>query len=164
MQVQVDVAHRFQAPPAAVFALALDSQRFPSTFRGCGPIPSIRRIIPQAPPAVGSTRELENSDGSTPQERITAFDPPHRHAYTLSRLSAPFSWLVSAGHAEWTFEHMDAGTQVRWCYRFELTHPLAWPVAWLLLATFMRVAMQRCLALMAAILDDGGAVQVRSAG
>jgi uncharacterized protein YndB with AHSA1/START domain len=154
MQIHVEVAQRFRAPPPEVFALALDPQRFPAAFRGHGPIPSIQRITLHAPPAVGSTRELENSDGSRPQERITALDPPHRHAYTLSGLRAPFSWLVRAGHAEWTLEAVAAGTAVRWRYRFELTHPLAWPLAWPLLGIFMRGAMQRCLLAMAEMLDE----------
>jgi hypothetical protein len=153
MDVHLTARRHFRAPPGAVFALAADAARFPGTFRGYGPIPSIRTITPHAPPAVGSTRELENSDGSRPLERITAFEPPSRHAYVLSGLRAPFSWLVRCGHAEWSFAPAAAGTEVAWRYRFELTNPLAWPIAWPLLHGFFRTAMNRCLDAMARVVE-----------
>ncbi len=153
MHVDLSAKHTFKAKPAAVFALGLDPLRFPAAFCGCGPIPSIRRISLHAPPAVGSTRELENSDGSRPQERITALESPHRHAYTLSGLSAPFSWLVRAGHADWSITDVATGSAVEWRYRFELTSTLAWPIAWPLLRIFMTAAMRRCLAAMDRMLD-----------
>ncbi|MGQ0800180.1 MAG: SRPBCC family protein [Pseudomarimonas sp.] len=154
MHVDLIAKHSFQSAPEAVFALGLDPLRFPAAFRGFGPIPSIRSMTLHAPPAVGSTRELENSDGSRPQERITALEPPHRHAYTLSGLSAPFSWLVRAGHADWSFTAVAQGTAVEWRYRFELTSPLAWPLASPLLNLFMTAAMRRCLATMAMLLES----------
>ena len=128
MDVHLLARRHFRASPEAVFVLSADPQRFPSTFRGYGPIPAIRTITPHAPPAVGATRTLENSDGSRPHERITAFDPPLRHAYVLSGIAAPFSWLVRAGHADW-------------------------PIAAPLLHGFFRPAMQRCLATMARALE-----------
>jgi hypothetical protein len=101
---------------------------------------------------VGSTRELENGDGSRVTERITALDAPRRHAYTLTGLAPPFSWLVRAGHADWTFTGVAGGTDVQWRYDWDLAHGLAWPVAWPLLQGFMRTAMQRCLRAMAGAL------------
>jgi hypothetical protein len=149
MPILLQVARPIAAPAEAVFALALDAQRFPATFRGCGPIPGLVRITPHAPAAVGSTRDVESSDGSVLVERITALEPPRRHSYTLNGLRPPLAWLVRAGHAEWTFEPQSAGSLVTWRYTFETTHALAWPLAWPLLQLFMRTAMQRCLAAMA---------------
>ena len=151
MQIRLLAQRTFPASPDAVFALALDPARFPATFRGCGPIPAVRHIAAQLPPAAGSTRELENSDGSRVTERITALKVPFHHAYTLTGLAPPFSWLVRAGHADWTFTRMADGTHVQWRYDWELASPLAWPVAWPLLQGFMRVAMQRCLRAMAEV-------------
>ena len=152
MQIRLLAQHTLPASPAAVFALALDPARFPATFRGCGPIPAVRRITAQLPPAVGSFRELENSDGSRVTERVTALDAPRRHAYTLTGLAPPFAWLVRAGHAEWTFtDARPHGTHVRWRYDWELAGPLAWPVAWPLLQGLMRLAMRRCLRAMAEV-------------
>jgi carbon monoxide dehydrogenase subunit G len=136
------------APSDMVFALAVDPERFPLLFAGCGPVPALRRITLHAPLAVGSLRELESSDGSRLVERIRVFDPPHRHAYSLSGIRAPLGWLVRAGHADWTFEAAGGATRVRWSYDWEPTGWLAHPFAWLLLQCFMRTAMRRCLAAM----------------
>lgn len=153
MHISLCVEQRLRASSAAVFALSLDAARFPATFAGCGPIPAIRRITLHAPPAVGSTRELENSDGSRLSERITALEPSRRHAYTLSGIRPPLAWLARCGHADWSFA--DDGAQacfVVWRYRFELSHALAWPLAFPLLRIFMRGAMRRCLVAMDALL------------
>ena len=152
MQIRLVAQHTFPAPAQAVFALALDPLRFPATFRGCGPVPAVERITAHAPPAVGSTRELENSDGSRVHERVTALEAPTRHAYTLTGIAPPLSWLVRAGHADWTFVPADAGTHVTWRYDWDLAGPLAWPIAWPLLHGFMQRAMQRCLHAMAGAL------------
>lgn len=153
MSILLTVERTLSASPAAAFALGLDPQRFPDCFRGYGPIPAIRRITLHAPPAVGSTRSLENSDGSRPLERITALDPPHRHAYVLSGLRAPLSWLVREGRADWIFTPVEGGTQVRWSYDFEPTSALSKPFAAALLQMLMRPAMARCLARMDALLQ-----------
>jgi hypothetical protein len=136
-------------PPAAVFALALDPERFPPTFRGCVPVPAVRSIRLRTPLAVGSLRDLENSDGSRVTERITALEAPSHHAYTLTGLAPPLSWLVRAGHADWSFTGVAGGTHVRWRYDWELAGGLAWPLAWPLLHGFMHRAMRRCLQAMA---------------
>jgi hypothetical protein len=153
MIVNVCAERMFATPPDAVFELALDAGRFPSTFVGCGPIPALRRITPRAAPAVGSTRDVESADGSVLIETITAFVPPQRHAYTLSGLRPPLAWLVRSGDADWTFMRTDSGTHVTWRYAFTLTNPLAWPLASPLLHVFMRGAMQRCLDVMARVLE-----------
>lgn len=158
MQLLITAERRIDAPPAAVYALSLDAERFPALFRGFGPIPSLRRITPHAPSAVGSTREVESSDGSRLTERITALDPDTRHAYTLTGLRPPLAWLARAGHADWRFAPVGGGSMVSWTYRFELTSPLAWPLAWPVLNGAMRVAMQRCLDAMQAKLAPAAAL------
>jgi len=65
----------------------------------------------------------------------------------------PLAWLAREGRADWRFAAVDAGTAVAWRYDFELTSPLAWPVAAPVLVGFMRTAMTRCLAAMAATLE-----------
>lgn len=153
MDLNLVVEHRFRAAPEAVFALALDPQRFPATFTGFGPIPEIRRIRVDGPPVLRGRRELENSDGTRLVEVITAYDPPRQHTYSLSGLQPPLAWLVRAGHADWHFLIDGPGTRVRWRYRFVLSHPLALPLAAPLLWLFMRTAMRRCLKAMALALD-----------
>jgi carbon monoxide dehydrogenase subunit G len=143
-----------RAAPAAVFALSIDAARFPGLFRGCGPIPALREVRLHAPAAVGVTRDVESSDGSCMTETITALVPDQRHAYTLSGIGPPLSWLVRTGHADWTFVATTEGTRVTWHYRFALTTPLVAPLAAPLLQIFMRTAMRRCLAAMAKVLES----------
>lgn len=156
MGIELRIERTINAPAVAVFSLALDAARFPATFRGCGPIPGLRRITAQAPSAVGSTRIVESSDGSVLTERITALDPPHRHAYALSGLRPPLAWLASGGDADWTFSAAGDATRVSWRYTFALTSAFAWPLAAPLLHVFMRGAMRRCLAAMARELEAPG--------
>jgi hypothetical protein len=144
------------APPPAAYGLSLDADRFPALFSGFGPIPRLRAIRLHAPPAVGSTREVEDANGVVMLERITVLDPPQRHAYTLGGFVAPLSWLAREAHADWRFTAHDGGTDVVWHYRFELTSPLAWPLAFPILRVFMQGAMRRCLAAMAASLATHG--------
>lgn len=148
MHIDLQATSHFAAAPQTVFALAVDGERFPSLFRGYGPIPGLRRITLHGPLAVGVTRDVEGEDGAVMLETVTALDPGRRHAYTLSRLRAPLSWLVRAGHADWDFAPRDGGTDIVWRYRFEPTSPLAWPIAAPLLRVFMQGAMRRCLAAM----------------
>ena len=145
MHVDLTAQHVLAAPPDAVFALSIDPDRFPATFVGFGPVPPLRRIILHAPPAIGSTRDVEGADGAFMLERITAFDPPRHHAYMLSRLKAPLRWLAHEAQADWRLTPLTSGTELRWSYRFMLTSPLAWPLAFPILRIFMQGAMQRCL-------------------
>lgn len=156
MHLDLIVSRHMPAPPEAVFALATDAARFPSLFRGYGPIPALRRITLHGPLAVGVTRDVEGEDGACMLETVTTLEPARRHAYTLSRLRAPLSWLVRAGHADWTFATSGTGTDVTWRYRFELTSVLAWPIAAPLLQVFMRGAMANCLKDIAAVVAQSG--------
>jgi Polyketide cyclase / dehydrase and lipid transport len=153
MRIRLHVERTIRATPDAVFALALDPARFPATFSGFGPIPAIRSITLTGPLAVGGTRELENSDGTRLTERITALEAPRRHAYTLSGIRPPLSWLALRGDADWAFMDAPGGTHVSWSYVIALTSPLAWPVAWPVLRGFMHGAMRRCLDAMARSLE-----------
>jgi hypothetical protein len=163
MHLTLTAERSIAAAPEAVFALALDHERFPALFEGYGPIPGLKRITPLSPPALGSLRALENHDGSKLRERITAWQPPHHHAYVLDGFRAPLSWLAREGQADWRFHaapEPDTGdaqaariTRVVWSYRFELTSALVWPLAAPLLQGCMRAAMRRCLERMAQSLE-----------
>ena len=153
MHVDLLARRLIHAPPAAVFARATDSARFAELFAGCGPVPGITHIVADGPPAIGSRRELQQRDGSRLQECITAFDPPHHHAYTLQRLRPPMRWLALDALADWTFLPEAGGTDLRWHYRWQLTSVIAWPLAWPLLHGFMLTAMHRCLAALAASVE-----------
>lgn len=146
MKVRCHASVVLPCPPEVAYARVVDADGFAALFVGFGPIPAVREVRLDAPLAPGSTRRVHNSDGSVLLERITALDPPCRHAYVLSGFSAPFSWLVTRGDADWCITRIDTGTRVDWQYEFALTHALAYPVAAPLLGIFMRGAMRRCLA------------------
>lgn len=145
MAVHLAARRWIDAPPSAVFALSVDPARFPALFTGMGPIPALVSITPDAPSAVGSTRQLVSADKSRLTERIVAWEPPRLHGYLLSGFVAPLAWLVRAGTAQWQFAARDGGTFVQWTYDFELTTPLVWPLAAPLLKIVMQGAMRRCL-------------------
>ena len=149
MPVLLSASCVLPCPPDAAFALATDPARFPHFFAGFGPVPGLREIRLDAPLAPGSTRRVEGRDGALMREQVLVHEPPQRHAYVLSGLHPPLSWLVREGRADWRFAPRDGGTQVHWSYAFALTSPLAWPLAAPLLKLFMQGAMQRCLDAMA---------------
>lgn len=155
MKILLHSERIIRAAPQAVYALSLDTSRFPTLFAGFGPIPGLRRITLHAPAAVGATRDVEDLAGVVMRERIDALEAGRRHAYTLSGLQPPLSWLVRTGAADWTFAPAGDGARVVWTYTFELTSPLAAPVAVPLLRIFMRGAMQRCLDAMGRELEAG---------
>lgn len=156
MPVTCSAERSLPCTPEVAFALATDPDRFPGFFTGFGPIPAVRGIRLHAPIAVGSQRRVHNADGSVLTERITAHDPPVRHAYTLSGFRPPFAWLVSRGESNWTVAGHEFGSRVRWDYEFTLARRWLWPVAALLLKLFMARAMHRCLKNMARSLDAPG--------
>lgn len=148
MPVDCRARSTWPCSPAQAFALAIDGERFPRFFTGCGPIPAVRAVEADGPARVGATRRVRNADGSVLGETVTAFEPPHRHAYRLAGLRPPFAWLVRGAEADWRIDAAPGGAHVAWTYRFEPTHPLAALLARPLLG-FMTRAMQRCLDAMA---------------
>ncbi|HEX5693197.1 MAG TPA: SRPBCC family protein [Arenimonas sp.] len=149
MSVTCSAERSLPCTPEVAFALVTDVDRFPAFFTGFGPIPAVRGIRLHSELAVGSQRRVHNADGTVLSERITAHDPPVRHAYTLSGFRPPLAWLVEKGEANWTFTGHEFGSRVRWDYEFTLARPWLWPVAALLLKVFMARAMHRCLKNMA---------------
>lgn len=155
MHITCHAQRDFPGSAAQAFALCIDSARFAQWFRGYGPIAAITRIEADGAPRVGGQRTVHNADGSVLHERISALEPPHRHAYTLSGFRPPISWLLREGAAAWQITAQATGTQVRWHYTFTLTSPLAWLLAKPVLAIFMAGAMRRCLDTMALALNPG---------
>ena len=153
MPVVLVAQHRLAHAAGPIFDLCTDAQRFPQVFRGYGPIPAVREVVLLAPLAVGSEREIRNSDGSVLRERVTALRPPLHHAYTLSGFRAPFAWLVRSGAADWQLQPLQQGTLLTWTYRFETTSAITHPLAAVLLRRCMQPAMQRCLHNMDALLS-----------
>ena len=134
----------------------MDADGFPACFSGYGLIPAIRKIRLAEPLAVGVIRHIYNADNSVLTETVTILDKPARHAYRLTGFSAPFSWLVTQGEADWQLHKSSAGTTVDWTYHFTLTSILLYPVCFVLLKFFMQGAMRRCLENMDALCNANG--------
>ena len=103
--------------------------------------------------AAGVGRSIGLSDGSTLEEEVRLHDPPTVHSYRWrGGLRFPNSMIVAGGSAIWRFQDVEQGTSVEWTYSFELTSPLWWPVAILMMAGYRRW-MKRGLAKAQAMLD-----------
>lgn len=135
-------------PPEAVFDYAVGPTNLARIFIGHGPIPAIKKAQMRdgAPFAEGNVLSFVGSDGVELFHRIDRIDRARAYEYDLHGLKAPFSLLVKAGYARWTFAPEGAGTRVDWSYTFPLTSPLAYPLARVVIGVFMRKAMERCLA------------------
>ena len=134
-------------PAEAVFDFATSCEGFPRFILPFGPIPGIARaeMLGAAEPKAGAERRIHMSDGSIVDEEVLAYDRPSRHRYRWLKPPAfPFSLIVRSGEGDWRFHAVSGGTRVEWDYAFELTSPLAWPLAAALMGIFRRW-MQRAL-------------------
>ena len=119
-------------PREEVFAFATDSTNAPQTIRSRGPFAGISKIemYEGQSLAKGSKRRIFMTDDSVLDETILEYDPPvnHRYAWT-GGVTPPFSLLVRSGSGNWDFTETDGGTRIVWTYTFDLTSPLAYPLA-----------------------------------
>ena len=125
-------------PVDEVFSVACEGM--PRFLHAVGPIPGvIGSEIEGGVLASGADRRVHLSDGSVLEERVLDFDRPHVHRYRWSNApSAPFSWFVKTGEANWTFSASGAGTAITWTYTFELTSAALSPLAALVIVFFRR--------------------------
>ena len=151
MKIACHATRKFTADRPSIYGLMIDADGFPACFTGYGLIPAIRRIRLAEPLAVGVMRHIYNADNTVLTETVTILDKPNHHAYILRGFSAPFSWLVKQGEADWQLDEIPGGTRVTWTYHFLLTTALLYPLCFFLLKFFMQRAMQRCLANMEAV-------------
>ncbi|MET4052393.1 hypothetical protein ABID81_001763 [Frigoribacterium sp. PvP054] len=69
--------------------------------------------------AVGRTRRLELSDGSSVVESLVRVEPDQVFVYELSRFTGLLGRLVSGGRAEWSYRSTITGrTRIDWTYSF----------------------------------------------
>jgi Polyketide cyclase / dehydrase and lipid transport len=141
VQLEVHAFHVVGAPTEKVFDFAVASESLPCILKGFGPIPGITSIemLDGAALATGAKRRVRMSDGSDIFEEVTALDRPRRHSYRwLNAPAPPFSLLVRGAEADWIFTASAQGTRIEWTYRFELTSPLAAPLAAVVMMPFKR--------------------------
>lgn len=134
----------------SAFALAAGrTDNLSRFFTGYSPfIPAITRaalVNHTDPPAAGTLRDVDLSDGSKIQERVLAFDPPRLHRYEMARMNKLQRLICTNMVSEWRFDSDGPNaSRIEWEYtihnRSGLASIIARPVAW----SFQR-AMQTCL-------------------
>lgn len=141
MSLQVRATREIDAPPERVFDVAVACETLPSLLQKLGPIPAITamHLVDGARLATGVQRLVQMSDGTMLREEVLELDRPRRHRYRwLSPPAFPFSLLVRSAEGDWLFTASARGTRVEWTYTFELTSPLARPLALPARALFRR--------------------------
>jgi len=156
MNVSTRATITVRATPEAVFDLVNDPERTPDVFVAHGPIVGVTgaQVVSAGPLAEGKVRHITTADGATLTETMLTFDRACAVRYRLEGLARPFSFLVRHGDASWRFTPEEGSTRVEWTYTFELTTPLAWPLAALIVGTVFRGWMNSCLHRVNEILND----------
>jgi len=118
------------ADPARTFDVLTpsDPTRFYPSFRV---IPAVVSVTGQtgAWDAVGQTRTLHLSDGSSVLETTTDVERPGFFAYELTDFTRVFGPLRRSRAAEWHFEPAEGGTRITWSYTFFGRRGRGWIVA-----------------------------------
>jgi hypothetical protein len=148
MQVKIIASVQIPMSPEEVFDYVMDLNNLCKVFRGKGPIPAIEKMQVEGggPLKVGAVRLTTMSDGSVLEEDILVYERGRCNRYRIERgFKPPLSLLVRWGEGEFLFTQNAGATQVVWNYTFELTTPLVYPLAALILKVFMRGALQEAL-------------------
>lgn len=126
-------------PREQVFDIAVDAKKLPAIMKRVGPIPGVSSVDMEGELRAGARRKANMSDGSVMGEEITVLERPRAYAYRwLNKPAAPFSLLVRGADSDWNFAETPGGSRVDWTYTFELTSPLAAPLAWAAIQLFGR--------------------------
>jgi hypothetical protein len=122
-----------------------------SIFKGYGVIPAVRDTQNQtgAWNAVGQTRTVILSDGSSAQEILTEYKHPHYFSYIVHDFSGVLHFLTTSAHGEWWFESNSSRsvTDIRWRYTLNAKSIFAAPILWLIVNFLWRGYMQNVIML-----------------
>ncbi|MBM4321617.1 MAG: SRPBCC family protein [Deltaproteobacteria bacterium] len=139
MKVEKQATVEVQAPVDQVFDFAADHENFHRFVGKKGILPGVvgSETIGEGKYEPGCRRRLTMTDGSEMVEEVVACARPSCFVYRWgSRPKPPFSLLVRGAEARWTFAATQGGTRVCWQYALELTTPLVWPLATLVMVAF----------------------------
>jgi uncharacterized protein YndB with AHSA1/START domain len=130
-EARVEIA----AAPERVFDAAVDVANLPRIMKKVTPIPGVMGVEMEGE----RRRKVRMSDGSVMEEEITVLERPGAYRYRwLSPPAAPFNLLVRTAESAFQFSAAGGGTRIDWVYTFELTSPLALPLAWPVIRLFRR--------------------------
>ncbi|MEP1078493.1 SRPBCC family protein [Leptolyngbya sp. PL-A3] len=148
MRVQTNVQISIDAPIEQVFDCSIDCQNLPKFFTGYRGIPAIVSAITTdgLPLHEGSTRIVQNSDGSEIEEAIVSLQRPTLQAYKLlNGFKPPFSWLVRSASGQWLYQPHSTGTQITWQFEFEMQNAIAYIVFLALIKHPFQTSQSICL-------------------
>jgi len=148
MLIQTCAQIFIDAPIEQVFDESIDCQNLPKFFTGYQAIPAIVHATTTdgLPLHEGSTRIVQNSNGSAIEEAIVALHRPTLQAYKLLRgFKPPFSWLVRSASGQWSYQAMNSGTHITWQFEFEIQNRLAYIVFLALVKHSFQTAQNICL-------------------
>lgn len=148
MQIQTNAQVFINADIERVFDASIDCQNLPKFFTGYNEIPAIlsAKTLDELPLQEGSTRIVNNSDGSSIEEVIVTLKRPDVQEYELVKgLKPPFSWLVRLASGKWSYETIDAGTKVTWEFNFEVPNIFAYLIFRLVVKRPFQQAQKICL-------------------
>lgn len=122
-----------------------------SIFTGYGPLPAVTGTFNQtgAWDAVGQTRTVGLSDGSSATELMTGYAPSSYFSYTVSGFTGSLRFLANSAHGEWWFNRnpLSGKTRITWRYQFNPRSKLAIPALWLITKMLWRAYMNKALIL-----------------
>jgi hypothetical protein len=148
MKIETEASIVVMRDPETVFDFATAPGNMPAVFTGYGPIPAIEKVenIDDDETKAGTIRLVINSDGSVIEEEVLEFSRPHVQQYRLNQgFRPPFSFLVRSGGGHWTFDRQGDQTHIVWKFYFELTNPLVYPIASVIVRRHFQRAMRVCL-------------------
>lgn len=129
MNIKTSVQISIEADTERVFDCSINCQNLPKFFTGYQSIPAIisAKTTDGLPLHEGSTRIVNNSDGSFVEEVIVTLKRPHIQEYKLLKgFKPPFAWLVRSASGKWLYEAKDSGTRITWQFEFEMQNPFAY--------------------------------------
>lgn len=119
-------------------------------FTGFGPLPAVTGVTDQVGgwDAVGQTRSVTLSDGSSAKEIITGYKNPQYFSYTVSGFTGIFRFLTTSANGEWWFEPVsETKTHIKWRYAYNSRSVVAIPLMWFIVNVFWRGYMKKALSL-----------------
>lgn len=136
-----------------------------SIFTGFGPLPAVTGITDQVGnwDAVGQTRSVTLSDGSSAREGITGYKNPQYFSYTVSGFTGVFRFLTTSANGEWWFEPVsESRTHIKWRYAYHSRNVAAIPLLWFIVNVLWRGYMKKALSLSKRQIESDIAQQTRT--
>ncbi len=120
----------------------------PTLFKDHGPLPGAQRVENTKGDwsAVGDTRDIYLTDGSSVHEEVIKLEPTKHAAFRLSGYAAPLKFLVIEGASLWDFEEVsNQQTKVTWTYSYTPRSAFTKPLVNLIVKTLWSGYMQASL-------------------